>query len=278
MRNNNLKNNWLLLFLVFYSFFPTKIFSQGDLLITPNRVVFEGRKQKETLNLLNTGIETTTYSISFVQRRMNEDGSFTSIETPDEGQLFADPYLRIYPRTVTLEPGEGQVVMLQFKRKPEMQDGEYRSHLYFRSEKDYTPLGNEKADSTKTLSVQLIPIFGISIPVIIRLGYNTTVNSGISNLKFEKTPEPTLSFKLLRSGDFSIYGNIVIDFIPDNGEPIQIGAVKGVAVYTNITERLMTIKLDSKLEDLKNGTIRVTYKSKENVKRQVVFAEGELKL
>jgi hypothetical protein len=278
MLNSDLKNNWLLLFLLFYCFFSTKVFSQGDLLITPNRVVFEGRKQKEMLNLLNTGIEATTYSISFVQRRMNEDGSFNSIETPDEGQLFADPYLRIYPRMVTLDPGEGQVVMLQFKRKPEMQDGEYRSHLYFRSEKDYTPLGNEKVDSTKTLSVQLIPIFGISIPVIIRLGSNTTINSGISNLKIERTSEPLLSFKLLRSGDFSIYGNILVDFIPDNGKPFQIGAVKGVAVYTNITERQIIIKLDSKLEDLKNGTIRVKYTTREDVKHQVVFAEGELRL
>jgi hypothetical protein len=35
---------------------------------------------------------------------MNEDGSFTSIDASDEGA--PDPYLRIYPRQVTLEPKE----------------------------------------------------------------------------------------------------------------------------------------------------------------------------
>jgi len=115
--------------------------AQGDLLITPTRVVFEGNKQKETLNLVNTGKDTSTYSISFLQYNMKEDGSFVIIEKPDSGQLFADPYLRIFPRQVTLAPGEPQVIMLQCRRKADMLAGEYRSHLYFRAEKNYKPLG-----------------------------------------------------------------------------------------------------------------------------------------
>jgi P pilus assembly chaperone PapD len=109
--------------------------AQGDLLITPSRVVFEGSKQKEEVNLVNTGKDTATYSISFVQYNMKEDGSFVLIEKPDSGQMFAEPFLRIFPRQVTLAPGEPQVIIVQFRRKPDMADGEYRSHLYFRSEK-----------------------------------------------------------------------------------------------------------------------------------------------
>ena len=135
---------------------------QGDLLITPNRVVFEGRKIKEVLNLLNTGKETTTFSVSFVQRRMNADGSFTVITTPDPGQMFADDFLRIYPRRVTLLPGGAQVVMLQRRRKANMKVGEYRSHLYFRSEKNYTALGNEKKDTLKAFSVKFNPHIWVS--------------------------------------------------------------------------------------------------------------------
>ncbi len=67
--------------------------AQSDLLITPIRVVFEGNKQKEALNLVNMGKDTATYSISFIQYNMEEDGSFIVIETPDSGQMFADPYL-----------------------------------------------------------------------------------------------------------------------------------------------------------------------------------------
>ena len=64
--------------------------AQGDLLVTPTRVVFEGNKQMEELNLLNMGKDTATYSITYVQKNMQEDGSFVNILKPDSGQMFAE--------------------------------------------------------------------------------------------------------------------------------------------------------------------------------------------
>jgi hypothetical protein len=96
----------------------------------PNRVILEGRKMNEVLSLANTGDKAATYSISFVQRRMNEDGSFTSIDASDEGAPFADPYLRIYPRQVTLEPKEGQSIVLQVRRTVNMPDEISFSYLF----------------------------------------------------------------------------------------------------------------------------------------------------
>ena len=40
--------------------------AQGDLLITPRRVVFEGSKQSQELTLANTGNDTARYNVSFV--------------------------------------------------------------------------------------------------------------------------------------------------------------------------------------------------------------------
>jgi P pilus assembly chaperone PapD len=110
--------------------------AQGNLLITPMRVVFEGNKQKSELNLANVGTETATYSISFRQYTMTEQGQLLLIEIPDSTQMLASPYLRVFPRQVTLAPGEAQVVMLQCRRKKDMLPGEYRSHIWFRSEKN----------------------------------------------------------------------------------------------------------------------------------------------
>lgn len=267
----------LLLSLFFLGGFCFELFSQGNLLITPNRVVFEGRKQKEELNLVNTGNQTSTYSMSFVQRRMNEDGSFEIIKVPDSGQLFADPYLRIYPRQVTLNPGEGQVVLLQIRRKANMQDGEYRSHLYFRSEKDYTPLGTIKKDTLKTLSVEVIPTFGISIPIIIRSGI-VNASASLTNLKIENKESPTLTFILNRTGNISVYGDLKVEFIPAKGKSYPLASVKGVAVYTNINKRFMSIKLDPTSKDLKNGKLQLRYTSRDDAKKQEVFAEAELEL
>ena len=61
---------------------------QGDLLITPTRVVFQGNKQKEELNLVNVGADTAVYVVSFVQYNMKEDGSFVQIDKPDSGQML----------------------------------------------------------------------------------------------------------------------------------------------------------------------------------------------
>lgn len=253
--------------------------AQGDLLVTPTRVVFEGNKQMEELNLLNMGKDTATYSITYVQKNMQEDGSFVNILKPDSGQMFADPYLRVYPRQVTLAPGEPQVIMLQCRRKPDMLPGEYRSHLFFRSEKDYEPLGirNPAKDST-LLSVQLIPIFGMSIPVIIRSGV-VNVSSVLSDLKLgiQQDTVQTLKLTILRTGNISTYGDIKVEYIPVQGKPYQVGAVAGIGVYTNINKRNVVIKLRNTTGGkLKKGKLRVQYISNDENKKPVVYAEGEL--
>ncbi|MCX6267658.1 MAG: hypothetical protein NTW16_09920 [Bacteroidetes bacterium] len=260
--------------------FNLQSIAQGDLLITPTRVVFEGYKQKEELNLVNTGNDTAIYSISFLQYNMKEDGNFTQIETPDSGQMFAEPYLRIFPRRVTLAPREPQVISLQFRRKPEMQSGEYRSHLYFRAEKDNKPLGLDKATvDTTQLKVQLIPIFGLSIPIIIRTG-TITVAASLNNLKIENRQDtiPYLNLTINRTGNISVYGDISVEYIPVEGKSYEIGTLKGVGVYTNINKRNVSIKLNKTPgTTLKNGKLKVLYTGFNETKR-FKYSEEEMEV
>jgi len=255
-----------------------RIMAQGDLLVTPNRVVFEGNKQNEQLNLLNMGQDTATYSISFVQRNMKEDGSFVKVEKPDSGQLFADPYLRIFPRQVTLAPREPQVILVQFRRKANMIAGEYRSHLYFRSEQNYKPLGLSKSDNDSTLlNVQLIPIFGVSIPIIIRTGL-VNVSATLSNLELVNQGKITqkLKFTINRKGNISLYGDIIVKYIPLKGKPSVIAKVAGVGVYTNISKRNIILKLNNTTtKALEKGKLSVQYISRGKLK-PIVFAEAKL--
>ncbi|MBK5247588.1 MAG: hypothetical protein JJE49_10025, partial [Peptostreptococcaceae bacterium] len=216
--------------------FSFQSLAQGNLLITPIRVVFEGNKQKENLNLANIGKDTAIYSISFVQKNMKEDGNFVLVEKTDSGQMLAEPYLRIFPRRVTLAPRESQVIILQYRRKPDMIAGEYRSRLYFRSEKNYMPLGMGNSDKdTTTLSVQLIPIFGMSIPIIIRTGA-VNVSAALSDLKLDTQQNTMQNLKLTihRTGNISLYGDIIIQYVPTQGKPYQVGIAAGVGVYTEI--------------------------------------------
>jgi hypothetical protein len=253
--------------------------AQGDLLITPKRVLFEGNKQLEELSLVNTGEDTTTYSISLLHYNMQEDGSLITVEKPDPGQMFADSYLRIFPRQVTLAPGEPQVIMLQCRRTPDMQAGEYRSHLYFRSEKKYNPLGmgNSLKDTT-LLSVQLIPIYGMSIPVIIHSA-PVNMNAALVDLNLETREDSSQFLKLTisRTGNVSVYGDLSIKFIPAKGKVFELDARKGIGVYTNINKRNVSIKLNpDQGKRLKNGKLKVQYISNNEDKKTVVYAEGEL--
>ncbi len=258
-----------------------RVFAQGDLLITPKRIMFTDHKQKDEVNLVNIGNDTAIYSITFVQYNMNENGTFTPITKPDSGQMFADPYLRIFPRKVTLAPREPQVVAIQYRRRPEMEAGEYRSHLYFRAEKINKPLGMEKtnADSTQ-LDIKLIPIYGISIPVIIRHG-EVNAKTTITNLKVELQKDTTqnLVFTINREGNISTYGNLYVDYMPIQGKPYEIGKVTGLGVYTNINKRVVSVKLQKHNGKIyTSGRLKVRYTSSEDEKAEVYsMAEIEIK-
>jgi hypothetical protein len=272
--------NLLMIMLILFPGLTQHISAQGDLLVSPVRIVFEGNKQKEEINLVNTGNDTTTYSVSFLQYNMTEDGNFVLVEKPEEGQMFADPFLRIFPRQVTLAPREAQVVRLQLRRKPDMAAGEYRSHLYFRAEKETKPLGQDLSEKDPTLmSVQITPIFGISIPVIIRTG-DVKVAVTLSDLKIEMQQDTIANLKLVmnRTGNISVYGDIVVEYIPSKGNPVEIGLVRGVAVYTSTNKRNFSITLNNKKGiALSTGKLRVRFTSSKD-SPYVLYAEKELVL
>lgn len=238
--------------------------AQGNLLVAPIRVVFEGAKQKEDLNLTNIGQDTAIYLISFIHYKMKEDGSFLQLENVDSITTRADKYLRIFPRKVVLPPGESQTIRMQFRKPTDMKDGEYRSHLYFRAEKEVSALGMgaSKSDTTK-MSVSITPIFGISIPVIIRTG-NLSYKMSISNVALTTVNDTisNLTFQINRSGDRSSYGNLRVEFVPAVGKPFDVGAANGVGVYTDLSARKFNMYLRNRYDQkLKNGKIVIYYNS-----------------
>ncbi len=245
--------------LIFLSSF-SKVNAQGNLLVTPKRVVFEGAKRSEELNLANIGKDSATYDISFIQIRMREDGSMENITAPDSSQLFADKYLRFFPRTVTLAPNEAQTVKVQLKKTEEMKPGEYRSHLYFRAVPREKPLGEAEDKKDSGISVRLIPIFGISMPVIIRVGeYNAQVS--LSNLSIKKNDTlQVLKITINRTGSMSSYGDVMVDHISPEGKVSRAGIAKGLAVYTPNNVRQFNLPLN-KIPGVNyhSGKLHVTY-------------------
>lgn len=258
---------------------PKSVSAQGDLLITPRRVVFEGNKQSQELTLANTGKDTAKYNVSFVQYRMTDAGAFEQITEPDSGQYFADKYLRVFPRSVTLAPNEAQVVRMQFRKMPDMKPGEYRSHLYFRAVPNEKPLGEDAVTDTTSIGIRLIPIFGITIPIIARVG-DLPMSVELSQLALDiKTDTvPNLAITFVRSGDKSVFGDISVNWVPDRGESVEVGIVRGIAVYTPNKIRHFTMKLRNLPGvDYTHGKLVVKYQAPNDLKPEV-YAEKELKL
>lgn len=249
--------------------FPVLIFSlllaaggyaQGDLMILPKRLVFDGGQRSQEISLANTGADTATYAISIVNYRMTETGKFEEITEPDEGQRFAENFLRFYPRRVTLGPREAQAVRVQITRTGNMEPGEYRSHIYFRAVEEQTALGAEEAvEDQENISINIRAVFGISIPTIIRNGQSTTgiELSGLSlNTEREK---PVLSTIINRSGNMSVYGEMLVKHIDSNGDETQVGMVRGISVYTPNQRRFFSLELQGEGVDLTQGKLLVTY-------------------
>ena len=269
----------VLLTLILSSLFCNESVAQGNLLVTPMRLIFDGSKNNQELNLVNIGTDTAVFTISFIQYKMKEDGTFIKSEKPDDVQMAARPLLRIYPQQVTLAPGEPQVIMLQFRRKSNMQPGEYLSHLYFRAEKNSPPASRHPGKDSTNLSIQLIPVYGLCIPIIVRTG-EVKVNITLSDLKMEKSNEiPNfLKFTINRSGNISSYGDIIVDYFPEKGKATQIGVMRGIGVYTDIDKRFIAVKINNiPGSQFNKGKLKVRYINNEETKNSsLLYAAGEV--
>jgi len=267
----------LFAFTVVFAFQATDAQAQGDLLVTPKRLIFEGQKRSHELNLANIGTDTATYVISFIQYRMRQDGTFESITQPDSAQLFADKNLRFFPRTVTLAPKEAQTVKVQLTKSNELIAGEYRSHIYFRAVLKEKPLGDFEPSKDSTISIKLNPVFGISIPAIVRVGDNNSEIS-LSNISvnMHKDTIPVLTVDFNRKGNMSVYGDLLVDHISDEGQVTKVGLVKGMAVYTPNAIRRFNLMLNPRV-NYKKGKLHLVYSDQTSKLSKPVEAEVDLR-
>lgn len=254
----------------------------GDLLVAPPRVVFEGRTRTAEITLVNTGARPATYRVSFVQLRMDENGVTREIENPEGGELFADGLVRFSPRQVTLEPKAAQTVRLQVRKPADLPPGEYRSHLLFRAP---PPTAGSGADGSVPaaeagMSIQLIPIYGISIPIIVRQGEASAVVT-MSDLVLAPPvgtdTTPFLRLRMRRTGPMSVYGNLTVTFQPHAGKPTVVGLANGVAVWAPYPARNVGIPLRPPAGlALRGGVFHVAYTRPD--KRDETLAEAELRI
>jgi len=243
----------------------TESFAGSNLLVTPTRVVFEGRERSAQVTLLNQGTASGNFRITFIRQNMTEDGSFVPVKEGETGK-FSDEMIRYSPRQVTLEPGQPQVIRLLLRKPRNLEEGEYRSHMLFQAlpnPKESNVEQLRKKGNKDGITVELLPIVGISIPVIIRHG-KLSSSVTLSDVKVTR-PEnnngkPGLSLLMSRTGNASVYGDFKVVFTSQGKEPIIVGQVVGVAVYTPNPSRRFLIPLQLPPDfKLANGEVHVMF-------------------
>jgi len=149
---------------------------------------------------------------------------------------------------------------MQLTKTGELQAGEYRSHLYFRAVPTRKPLGDPEEKTDSSISVRLVPVFGISMPVIIRSGVSDASVNFSDVTFFEKEGQPAIRMALQREGNMSVYGDIAVDHISVQGKISRVGLIKGLAVYTPNTKRRFEMMLDKNaLPDYRTGKLKLSY-------------------
>ncbi|QUL37287.1 molecular chaperone [Erythrobacter sp. JK5] len=237
--------------------FAAPVNAQGDLLVAPTRVILDGSRGTEVI-LSNIGSEEATYRIGLELRRMEENGRLVPVEKAEANatEEAALGMIRYAPRRITLPPGQPQAVRLAARPGADLPDGEYRVHMSFKAIPKPRSV-TEQQTQAQGVSIQLIPIYGVTIPIIVRHG-RLEAQVAINQPKIvagENGPE--LAVTMSRAGDSSVYGELRITK-PGLDDPIAL--LRGVAIYPEIGTRELRIQLTEQQAASITGQLRFEYR------------------
>ncbi|APG63469.1 hypothetical protein LPB140_01755 [Sphingorhabdus lutea] len=231
--------------------------ASGDLLVAPTRVILDSQRGTEVI-LNNIGTEETTYRISLELRRMNDLGRLDEVAEEDatEKESTALSLIRYAPRRVTLPPNQPQAIRVGLNNLKDLADGEYRAHMMFRAIPNTASVA-ETQDAGGGLQIQLIPIYGITIPIIIRKG-NISASAAIANprLAQDETGANLFLMDLSREGDRSVFGEI---YVTKAGQSEPLMVAKGIAIYPELDKRTIVVPITAEQAATLNGNVTISY-------------------
>jgi hypothetical protein len=238
---------------------PAMAQGKGDLLVAPTRIVLDGKRGTEVI-LNNVGSEEATYRISLELRRMTPEGALAEVSEEEANQLeqAALQMIRYAPRRVTLPPNQPQAIRIGVRAPAGLADGEYRAHMLFRAIPKATAITETVNVQSEGLSIALTPIYGVTIPIIIRRGQlEATASLANGRLETLESGGKALAFDLQRSGQGSVYGEIRVTRQGD-AEPIMVA--RGIAVYPELNGRTVRLNIPDELANaLRSAPVTIAF-------------------
>ncbi len=247
----------------------------NDLLVAPTRLVFDNRTRSAEVILSNIGVKAATYRISLVTRRMTEDGSLEDVEVPNAIEARARDMISYAPRHVVLEPNRPQSIRVAVRKPADLVDGEYRVHMLFRAVPDAAPLVASADVPVQGFAIKLIPIYGITIPIVVRHG-KLQARAAIANPHVEfDGKRQMIAFDLKREGDRSVYGEVRV-LKPGIAEPVILA--KGISVYTEVGKRRVALPVRADYIAPLRGPATVQYFEVGSNDERILAAEAKVDL
>lgn len=230
------------------------VWAAGDLLVAPTRVILDGARGTEVI-LNNVGVQPATYRISLELRRMKADGTVEDVtpESANEKEKAVLAMITYAPRRVVLPPNQPQAIRIGARFAADLPDGEYRAHMLFRAIPEAQP-AVAVGSGQEGLSIALTPIYGVTIPVIVRKG-PLKAGATIASVRMTQSPDgPALAITLTRTGERSTYGRIRVS---KGGKTLYEAG--GIAVYPEVSQRSVTLPVPPALAPSLTGPVKVEY-------------------
>lgn len=229
----------------------------GDINIYPRRIVMDQRQRVASVGLYNKLPFEGEYEISVANMVMTKSGQiipFSNLPADvDASQVkTASDMLRWSPRRVLLLGSEAQTVRLMARPPADLPDGEYRAHFTVVSVPGDVHDGFSIDDAVGSdnqaagnVGVTIRPRFGISIPVIVRVG-STTLEVSLSDFNIvQGDGGPQVSLTIRRSGTRSAYGDLMVT-APGHDAPLVLA--RGIGVYPEIDARKLQLAINPEFD------------------------------
>lgn len=209
--------------------------------VSMKRIIFDGKKRSEIITIINNTGEEQTYRLGWKKYIMSEGNQLHALKDDDEKEkavLWADGMIRFAPRRVTVPAGGSQQVRLFLRRPADIQEAEYRAHLWIVTETKPEKFKQDDSDKQSSVRVKVQP--AISLPVFVRHG-NLDLSMELGDLALKRVEEGLdVSFTLHREGGKSSYGDF--EFICTDSD-VVLKQIRGVAVYTEVAKRFFNYRI-----------------------------------
>lgn len=237
----------------------------ADLNISPRRVTFDASERSASVYLFNQGDAPATYTVELIDRVMRPDGQIVAAADASDitGPPSAAAFIQYTPRRITLSPGASQAVRLRVRPPATGQAAEYRTHLTVTAlpppDAGFTA-AQAAGSGTDEVSLQVIALFSISIPLIIREGeidVRADITPPVRIPPAAGSPNGSIQLDLRRRGANSIYGDVEV-YAGQGPRERLVATVRGIGVYPEIESRTVLVPIAEPVSA--DEPIRVVYK------------------